>query len=248
MAGIGYARLSDAYLAPFTTSGTAFSLSYERAQALASRPDRWSRRLRVGLDLDHTHTLTTLGSGTIRGASIEAEAGALYRPAALPCGVSLAIGPSLFLTAGADYRPANGNNPVAAHVAATLGATARAAYPLRLGRLPVDLSFTPSLQLIGAFFGPAYGELYYEIYEGSGSRLVHLAWPGSRLAYSHLLAADISLGATALRVGYVLRLSSEEANGLAYNIARHSLVIGITSTFLSVAPRRDTSSRLRYAF
>ncbi len=244
----GYTRLADAYLAPFSTSGAGFSLGYERAQALASRPGSWSRRLALELDLDHTHTRSTAGSGIIWGAAFEAGMGALWRPAPLPCGLSLAIGPGLFLSARADYRPSNGNNPVGAHAGATIGAMGRAAYPLRLGRVAVDLSLSPSLQLLGAFFSPAYGQLYYEIYEGPHGGLVHFAWPGSRIALSSLLAADIRLGATSLRLGYALRLSTEEAGGLAFNLARHSLVVGITQSFISIDPRRSPSTQLRYAF
>lgn len=251
MAGGGAASVADAYLAPFPTVGWGATLIYERAQALRSRPRQWSRLLSVGLDMSRTHTRGTLGGGVMWGAALTVEMAALRRFAPLPCGIRLALGPSLELLAGAHYRPANGNNPVGARAAATAGVTARASCSLRLGRLPVELSFRPSLQLLGTFFAPAYGELYYEIYMGDRRNLGHFAWPGNRLSYSHLLAADLRLGATSLRIGYSLRLSSQEAAGLATNVARHMAVIGVTTDFLSLSrrnPKKPLPDEIIYAF
>ena len=36
-----------------------------------------------------------------------------------------------------------------------------------IGRLPVDFSFRPSLQLTGMFLAPAYGQLYYRDLRGA---------------------------------------------------------------------------------
>lgn len=251
MAGWGAARVTDAYLAPFPTTGWGAALMYERAQALRSAPGRWSRFLAVDLDISRTHTVGTMANGIMWGAALTAEMGAMrrYRPfASLPLG--LAVGPSMEIIAGVHYRPANSNNPVSARAAVTLGVAARASWPLRIGRLPVELSYRPSLQLIGAFFAPAYGQLYYEIYMGDHRNLAHFAWPGNRLAYSHLLAADLRLGATSLRVGYSLRLSTQEACGLATNVARHLVVLGITTDFLSLSRRspKPLTDNIQYAF
>ncbi|MCM1029527.1 MAG: DUF3316 domain-containing protein [Pseudoflavonifractor sp.] len=250
MAGFGTAHLSDAYLAPYPTTGWGATLMYERAQALKSRPHQWSRLLGLNLDMSRTHTRGTISSGIIWSGSLTAEMGALRRFAPLPCGLKLALGPSMEVKAGANYRPSNGNNPVAAHAAITLGLTGRATYPLRLGRLPAEVALRPSLQLVGAFFGPAFGELYYEIYEGNHSGLAHIAWPGNRLAYSQLLSIDLRLGSTSLRLGYSMKLSTQEAHGLATNSTRHMAVIGITSDFLSLTRRSTTplSSLIEYAF
>lgn len=249
--GFGSAHLSDAYLAPFPTVGWGTALSYSRAQALKSHPEQWSRFLRADLDLVRTHTAHTPGNGAMWGGALTVEMGVLRRFAPLPFGLRLALGPSMEILAGAHYRPANGNNPVAAQAAVTFGIAARAAYSLHLGRLPIDLSLAPSLQLLGAFFAPAYGELYYEIYMGNHRNLAHFAWPGNRLSYAQLLAADLRLGSTSLRLGYRLRLASQEAAGLATNRVSHMFVIGITSSFLSIPRQRPSalpSDRVIYPF
>ncbi|MDE7152065.1 MAG: DUF3316 domain-containing protein [Candidatus Amulumruptor sp.] len=251
MAGGGTAHVTDAYLAPFSTTGWGTAFIYERSQALKSRPDTWSRLLSVELSLSRTHRNNT-SNGTMWGAAVDVEAAALRRFGQLPCGLRLAVGPSAELLAGAYYRPSNSNNPAAARAALTVGVTGRAALGVNLFGLPVDLSYRPSLQLLGAFFAPSYGQLYYEIYEGDSGNLCRFAWPGKRLSYSHLLAADLCFGATQLRLGYSLRLLTQEASHLSVNAATHLFVIGITTDFMTLNRRRDADSgiarRIAYSF
>lgn len=251
MAGAGTAHVTDAYLAPFSTTGWGTAFVYERSQALKSRPDTWSRLLSVELSLSRTHRNNT-SNGTMWGAAVDVEAGALHRFPILPCGLRLAIGPSAELLAGAYYRPSNGNNSAAARAALTFGVMGRAALGVNLFGLPVDFSYRPSLQLLGAFFAPSYGQLYYEIYEGDSGNLCRFAWPGKRLSYSHLLAADLRFGATQLRLGYSLRLLTQEASHLSVNAATHLFVIGVTTDFVTLNRRRDADSgiarRIAYSF
>lgn len=251
MVGGGTAHVTDAYLAPFSTTGWGTAFVYERSQALKSRPDTWSRLLSVELSMSRTHRNNT-SNGIMWGAAVDVEGAALHRFAPLPCGVRLAIGPSAELLAGAYYRPSNSNNPVAARAALTVGVMGRAALGVNLFGLPVDFSYRPSLQLLGAFFAPSYGQLYYEIYEGDSRNLCRLAWPAKRLSYSHLLAADLRFGATQLRLGYSLRLLTQEASHLSVNAATHLFVIGITTDFMTLNRRRAADSgidrRIAYSF
>lgn len=237
MAGVGSARITDTYLSPFPTAGWATSLTYERSQALRSRPQQWSGLLSASLDLSRGHTRGTL-NGTMWSTGFTLQLAALRRFRPLPGGISIAVGPQIELLTGVHYRPANGNNPVGAQVALTAGLTARASRLVRIGRLPVDFSFRPSVQLTGLFLAPQYGQLYYEIYEGDSKGIVRFAWPGNRLSYSHLLAADLRLGATSLRLGYSLRLSTREASHLSVNTATNLFVIGLTTDFLTIDRRR----------
>lgn len=248
MAGGGTAHVTDAYLAPFSTTGWGTAFVYERSQALKSRPDTWSRLLSVELSLSRTHRNNT-SNGTMWGAAVDVEAGAMHRFPILPCGLRLAIGPSAELLAGAYYRPSNGNNPAAARASLTFGVMGRAALGVNVFGLPVDFSYRPSLQLLGAFFAPSYGQLYYEIYEGDSGNLCRFAWPGKRLSYSHLLAADLRFGATQLRLGYSLRLLTQEASHLSVNAATHLFVIGVTTDFVTLSRRtRDGGMERRIAY
>ena len=233
MAGAGTAHITDAYLSPFPTSGWGTALMYERSQALRSRPELWSGLLVASLDLSRGHTSGTL-NGTMWGASLDLQLAALRRFELPFSALRLAAGPQIELLAGANYRPANGNNPVGAQIALTAGIAARAAMTIKLGSLPVDFSFRPSVQLTGMFLAPQYGQLYYEIYEGDSKGIARFAWPGNRLAYSHLLAADLRFGATALRLGYSLRMLTQEASHLAVNTATHLFVLGITTNFSTI--------------
>ena len=82
---------------------------------------------------------------------------------------------------------------MAARGSATISLTGYAAYPLQIGRLPVTLMYQPSLPLAGIFFSPDYGELYYEIYLGNHSGLVHGAWPGNYRRLDQLITAYLHL-------------------------------------------------------
>lgn len=241
MAGFGSARITDAYLSPFPTTGWGTALFYERSQALRSRPNQWSGLMSASLDLSRGHTCGT-PNGTMWGTGLTIQLAALRRLHTLPGEIKIAFGPQIELLTGLHYRPSNGNNPVGAQVALTAGLTARASRLVRIGRLPVDFSFRPSLQLTGLFLAPQYGQLYYEIYEGDSKGIVRFAWPGNRLSYSHLLAADLRLGATAIRLGYSLRLSTREASHLAVNTATHLFVIGLTTDFITINRRHGNPS------
>ena len=66
--------------------------------------------------------------------------------------------------------------------------------------MPVTIGYQPSLPLVGVFFVPEYGELYYEISLGNHPNSVHAAWPASyRAIYNpdHFRSAS---GSTTLRL------------------------------------------------
>ena len=98
--------------------------------------------------------------------------------------------------------------------------------------------------LVGAFFVPEYGELYYEISLGNHPNSVHAAWPASYRAIYNLITSDLHLGSTTLRLGYRFDLISSQANHITSRHITHMAVIGIGGEWLSVAQRRpltDTS-------
>lgn len=88
--------------------------------------------------------------------------------------------------------------------------------------------------MVGAFFSPEYGETYYEIYLGNHAGLAHCGWWGNHFRIDNLLAADISLGTVALRVGYHLDFSSGKVHDIVTRHTTHSLVIGLTHDSLNI--------------
>lgn len=238
----GSAHIADTYLTPLRYSGWHLGLDYLRYQAAPFASEHWSMRLNTRLTLDHTDNPAR--NATIWGALLNIDWGLLHRwhsPLPVLPHLTLAAGASLAFEGGCLYNTRNGNNPVAARGTVTLNATGYAAYPLRLGRLPVTLIYQPSLPLTGVFFSPDYGELYYEIYLGNHSGLVHGAWPGNYRRFEQLVTADIHLGGTTVRLGYRGDYFSSRVSGITTRRFTHALVIGLSGEWLSYNPRRPHS-------
>jgi hypothetical protein len=100
--------------------------------------------------------------------------------------------------------------------------------------MPVTFRYMADLPLTGVFFAPDYGELYYEIYLGNHSGLIHAAYPGNYFRLNNLLTADMHFGATTLRIGYQCNIFSSKANDIVANRTTHQFVIGIVSEWLSL--------------
>lgn len=230
---IGSGHVRDTYLTPLAYSGLHTGLSYGRMQAMKASPERWLQHLDVRAELGDA--VNPAGNAHIYNLGVDAGWGAMYKFAPVG-GVRLAVGPEAKLSAGVLYSTRNGNNPADARGSVTIGASGLAAYGVRLGRLPVTLSYRPSLQLIGAFFSPQYDELYYEIWLGNRSGLVHCAWPGSMLDFEHTLAADLHLGRWSLRLGYRGTVFSSRAADIVNRRLTHTLVVGIVCEWVSLRP------------
>ena len=108
----------------------------------------------------------------------------------------------------------------------------------RLWRLPVMFRWQTSLPLAGVFFSPEYDELYYEIYLGNHSGLVHGAWPGNYFRWDNLVTADLDFSDTRLRLGFRSRILSSEVNHITTRIFSYAFVIGVSGDWLSVSKRR----------
>lgn len=237
----GTATLKDTYLTPLTYRGWHASLGYSRMQASLLAPERWTAMLDARLWTERT--LNPPRTASMWSAGLKVEWG-MARRWALPCGLTLAAGPSLGIDAGAVYNARNGNNPVSARGAVTANLTGFASYSLKIKRLPVTLIYRPSLPAIGAFFSPEYGELYYEIYLGNRKGLVHPAWWGTRFAMDNTLTADLNLGTTSLRIGYEGRILSTRTNHIVTREISHCLTIGVSGLWLPLSGRKAHSKAI----
>lgn len=239
---IGAARVADTYLTPLKYSGQHFGLDYQRWQAMKFNPERWVMQLDTRLGLNHT--VNPAGNATMWDLMLEFRWGMMHRWR-LPSGFSIGAGGSAMLSGGALYLGRNGNNPVSAKAAFTFNATGYVAWNGTLFHRPLTLRYQPTLPVVGAFFSPDYGELYYEIYLGNHSGLAHCAWWGNYFMLDNLLTADLSLGATSVRLGYSGRIFSSKVNHIVTNIFTHALVVGISGEWLSINPRKGVSPAAR---
>ncbi|MDE6416603.1 MAG: DUF3316 domain-containing protein [Duncaniella sp.] len=238
----GGSRLADTYLSPIPYEGIHFGFTYQRYQAMKFSPDRWTMSLTLRLGLDKTDNRAR--NSSMWDLSLTADWG-MMRRYSINRWLTLAPGASTTLTGGAIYAAANSNNPVSAKASWTVNFTGLATARFHIKRLPVTVTYRPTLPVVGAFFSPDYGELYYEIYLGNSSGLAHAAWWDNYFLLDNLVTAQLEFGSTYLSVGYHGSIFSTRVNHLTTNIFTHSFVIGIAGEWLSLNPRKGITERAR---
>lgn len=236
----GSAHSADTYLSPIKYSGWTVGFGYQRLQAMAFNPRNWVMRLKV--DVAMQHTLNSAQNATMWYAGIDAS-WAMMRRWRLPHNLSAGVGGEIWLNAGCLYLDRNGNNPASAKAALTIGPTAYATWSVNIRSLPVQMRYQASSPLVGAFFSPDYGELYYEIYLGNHSGLCHPAWWGNYFRYLHQLTADLVFGSTRLTLGYRGNIFTSEINHLVTRQFTHEAIIGISGEWISINPRKKLSTQ-----
>lgn len=227
---LGVDAVANTYLSPLTYKGRLAAIGCERMQVLKALNGRLTgvggARIELGRTFNDAHTSVMWNVAFRPWYSVLW----MHRMGAWQIGA----GPRTELELGALYQIMNGNNPVAARAAATLGATGMAAWNVKLGRLPVTFRYMPSMPLWGAFFSPQYDELYYEIWLGNRTGLVHAAWPGNFFRLDNLLTADLHLGTTNLRLGYRCEVFSGKVSGITSRELTHMFVIGIATEWIGL--------------
>lgn len=235
----GGAHLADTYLTPLIYSGYSLALNYERWQAMKFDPERWVMRLALRGEWDDTDSPAR--NATMWYAGLDAR-WSMMRRWALPWGLTVGAGGATGIAGGCVYNGRNGNNPASAKASWTVDAAGYAAWNGRIGRLPVTASYTVSIPVTGVFFGPEYGELYYEIWLGNTRNLAHWAHWGNYFAMDNLVALDLHLGSTSLRVGYRGRVLSTHESHLTTRITSNAFVIGISGEWMSLNPRKKSAT------
>lgn len=235
----GSSHLADTYLTPLKYAGIGAAFNYERWQAMRFDPGRWVMRMNVRVDLDRAEN--PAGNATMLYGGIDFRWGMMRRWHPLDR-MTVGVGGEAELALGCLLNQRNGNNPASARASVTVGVTAYATYALTLAGVPVVVRYQPSLPVLGAFFSPDYGELYYEIYLGNHSGLVHCAWWGDYFALDNLVTADLRFGATALRLGYRCSILSTNVENITSRHIRHQAVVGVSGEWLSLSPGRKPLS------
>ncbi|MCM1310810.1 MAG: DUF3316 domain-containing protein [Bacteroides sp.] len=227
MADFGSAHLADTYLSPQRYSGLHYGLTYSRLQAMKRTQivQGWD----LGIAFDQTKMLGLTLNGGWR----------MMRRWSLPEGFQLGIGGYAGLSAGVLYMSKNGNNPAQALGSVTIGPEGFAQWSGKIKKQPLAVRWQLSSPLIGAFFCPDYGELYYEIALGNRSDLIHVAWPGSYRRIKSLLSIDLNFGKHTLRLGYRFDATSSRANNIVSRQISHAAVIGIVCDFININSRTN---------
>lgn len=231
---IGRQSALDTYLSPIRYSGLDVALGYERLRAASFAPGKWLTRHNVLLNFASMSNQS--GNGAMMSLYLDYSF-AMLRRWQLGRGLWLAGGGEAALTLGGLYNLRNSNNPATAKVAIDLGATAMASYHLRVGRLPLTFRYQVSLPVVGAFFSPAFGQSYYEMfYLGNTSGIVHFGAWHNRVDLRNYLSVDLHLGKMALRLGYRQLMRTTHVNHLDTQVLGHMFVLGISGEIFRSAP------------
>ncbi len=240
----GRSTLLDTYLTPNRYGGIHLALGYTATQATGFNPERWVRRLHLGVD--YAPVENPAGNSTIHSLMAEGRWSLMHRwhHVGGARNLQLMVGGLTQLRGGAVYNPSGSNNVVSARIHWSVGAAATGVWNVRWGRLPLTLSCDLALPLAGVFFSPEYDESYYEIYLGNHRHLAHFGWWGNRFDLDCSLNVDLHLGATIVRVGYRGRSERSWVNHLDTRLSTHAFVLGVGGEFLSV-PRRGIHPEAR---
>lgn len=220
----GHQTTRCTYLSPLAYTGPGYGLSYEW------RHPAWRDRsvgMQAHAEFDYGYLLSPAKNSRMYDLTVRLDWGVegLWNTSS---GFKWALGATVGADGGVIYLPRNGNNPAQALMWAGATLTARGAYDrLKLFGKPLRISESIEIPSLGAFFCPAYGETYYEIYVGNHNGLAHFGWWGNRPQVRSRLRADWQLGRYALTLGFDYRFQGLECNDITTRIAQCSGVIGI---------------------
>lgn len=247
MLSAGSSHLADTYLTPLKYEGWNAAFRYERLQAMKFSPDKWRQQLRIGVEMNSTEN--PAHNARMYYLNLAASWGMIH-VWKLPYGVQLGLGGSSGVDLGGLYNGRNGNNPGDAKADWTVNLTGTAAWRFSMDHVPVTLRWQSTLPLTGIFFSPEYDELYYEMYLGNHSGLVHGAWWGNFFRWENLLTADIGLGSWDVRIGFESSVLSSKVSDIVTRCYNFSFVLGVSGNWFSINPRKGVPSpetRIIYA-
>lgn len=232
---VGRQSALDTYLTPIRYRELDVALGYERLRAASFAPEKWLTRHNVLVNFATMSNQS--GNGSMLSGYVDYSFAMLRRWQLLD-GLWLAGGGEAALTLGGLYNLRNSNNPATAKAAIDLGATAMASYHLQVGRLPLTFRYQVSLPVVGAFFSPAFGQSYYEMfYIGNADGIVHFGAWHNRVDLRNYLSVDIHLGKRALRLGYRQIMRTTHINHIDTQVLNHMFVLGISGEIFRTAPR-----------
>ncbi len=220
----GYQTTRCTYLSPLTYTGPGYGLAYEW------RHPAW-RENTIGMqahgEFDYGYLLSPAKNSRMYDLTFRLDWG-VERLWNTTSGFNWAVGATVGADGGVIYLPRNGNNPAQALMWAGATLTARGEYDkLKLCGKPLRISESVEIPSLGAFFSPAYGETYYEIYLGNHNGLAHFGWWGNRPQVRSHLRADWQLGKYALTLGFDYRFQGLECNDITTRIAQCSAIVGV---------------------
>jgi len=234
--GVGSTSALNTYLTPEIHRGTSVQIGGSWSRDLAHRPLR--QTYFACFSAGFLNDRSTLSAMTDLGLRLGWNLTRKFSP--LPH-LNLDAGAGLMLDGGLLYLSRNSNNPVAARMSLALTLDAGASYKFNIGKVPLTIFERVSLPSLGVFFSPHYGQSYYEIYLGDHSGLTRCGWWGNHFMLSNMAGVEVPVMGIRLRVAYAFDMLSSLASGINTRITSHTLVVGISTSWLNVTRKSSAA-------
>ncbi|MDE7426842.1 MAG: hypothetical protein K2M79_03485 [Muribaculaceae bacterium] len=218
----GSAHTADTYLSPLKYSGASTGIAYDYKRLY--QPSMFS----LSTQLRGSRTMNPARNAVMWGADLMLSSHYMWRLPVPSAIASVYLGSGASIAAGALYLPRNGNNPVSASARICADAAIHCTHDISIHHRPLTFSLTATLPVTGAFFRQAYGELYYEIYMGNHSHLIHWAHPGNLLAPDIRAAVSTTVGKIYLTGAYTLNVENSYSHSITHRCIYHSFAAGIS--------------------
>ncbi len=218
----GSMNITSTYLSPLPYTGWSTAIFGAWGKEMKQNPEHLVMDFRAGMELGNA--LNPAKTAEMYALAARFSWGPAWRHK-FPYDLQLTAGAALDIFGGVLYLPRNGNNPASAMAYAGIDLTAGLQWKTHFGRLPVTIADRAMLPTLGAFFNPAYGESYYEIYLGNHKDLAHFGWWGNAFGIDNHLTLTLHFGRKALEVGYRLAARTYHANNLTTQYVRNSFTV-----------------------
>ncbi len=228
MVGVGAVDILDTYLSPEVYDG--WEVRYLSHTLRRRQGRKWSRMLL------HQGRFASVknraGNGNEIAGDYTFSYGAHYNWDLLGGRLNIMAGGQADVNVGFLYNTRNSNNPAQARASLNMSPSAAAMYRMKLGRTPVSVRYEVSVPVLGLMFSPNYGQSYYEIFnKGNYDHNVVPTTFVSAPSLRQMLAVDVTLRRTTLRMGWLGDYRQSDVNGLKYHSYTNMLVIGFVRSF-----------------
>ena len=243
--GGGRTSMIDTYLSPLSYSGPHAALLSERFSQTKVSNGQWYAQSLFALQGDYTTSQS--GSGLTVGGMADYSYTFYYRLPLKGEQLSIYMGPQGQLRIGGIYNLRNSNNPAQLKLGMHLAASAMGKCAFKLWKTPMNVRLQADLPLLGAAFGPDYGQSYYEIfYLRQSEGCLHTTSLHNNLSLRTKFDYDVQLRPCTLRLTYANDLYQWTLGNQHYRMFTHSVMVGLVRNLYRVENEDDAKQYIPY--
>ena len=243
--GGGHTSMIDTYLSALPYSGFHAALLSERFSQTKVSCGQWYSQSLFALHGDYTTPTSGIGLTVVGMADYSYTY--YYRLPLREERLGIYIGPQGQLRIGGIYNLRNSNNPAQLKLGVNLAASAIAKYAFTLWRTPMNIRLQGDLPLLGAAFGPDYGQSYYEIfYLKQSEGCLHMTSLHNNLSLRTKFNYDIQLRPCTLRLTLSSDLYQWTLGKQYYRLFTNSVMIGFVRNLYRITNRDDIKQYIPY--